>query len=66
VVHEVPRIDHRMPRGVLAGHQYHVREAGPDGDGSLNWHSCVEMHWLPVRLLRTVSDVAPAPAIILS
>jgi Protein of unknown function (DUF2891) len=43
-----------------------VHEVGPDGDGSLDWHSCVEMHWLLVRLLRTVSDAVPAPAIMLS
>ena len=31
--------------------------------GSLDWHSCVEMHWLLVRLLRTVGDAVPAPEI---
>jgi hypothetical protein len=31
--------------------------------GSLDWHSCVEMHWLLVRLLRTAGDVVPAPQI---
>jgi hypothetical protein len=27
--------------------------------GSLDWHSCVEMHWLLVRLLRLAGDVMP-------
>ena len=28
--------------------------------GSLDWHSCVEMHWLLVRLLRLAEDRVPA------
>ncbi len=28
--------------------------------GSFDWHSCVEMHWVLVRLLRTCSDVIPS------
>jgi hypothetical protein len=28
--------------------------------GSLDWHSCVEMHWLLVRLLRLLPDAVPA------
>jgi hypothetical protein len=28
--------------------------------GSFDWHSCVEMHWLLVRLLRTVPSALPA------
>ena len=31
--------------------------------GSLDWHSCVEMHWLLVRLLRIAGDAVPASAI---
>jgi hypothetical protein len=31
--------------------------------GSLDWHSCVEMHWLLVRLLRLAGDFVPAGAI---
>src|SRR3984885_15087540 len=31
--------------------------------GSLDWHSCVEMHWLLVRLLRVASGVVPAAQI---
>jgi hypothetical protein len=28
--------------------------------GSLDWHSCVEMHWLLIRLLRLAGDRVPA------
>src|SRR5579859_1805213 len=28
--------------------------------GSFDWHSCVEMHWLLVRLLRAVPDSVPS------
>jgi hypothetical protein len=31
--------------------------------GSLDWHSCVEMHWLLVRLLRLANSVVPAAQI---
>jgi hypothetical protein len=31
--------------------------------GSLDWHSCVEMHWLLVRLLRLAGGVVPAAQI---
>jgi hypothetical protein len=31
--------------------------------GSLDWHSCVEMHWLLVRLLRLAGDFVPADEI---
>ena len=31
--------------------------------GSLDWHSCVEMHWLLVRLLRVLPDAVPADEI---
>ncbi len=31
--------------------------------GSLDWHSCVEMHWLLVRLLRIAPDAVPADEI---
>src|SRR5262249_22289650 len=27
--------------------------------GSFDWHSCVEMHWLLVRLLRSAADCVP-------
>ncbi len=32
------------------------REAHPVFYGSFDWHSCVEMHWVIVRLLRLVPD----------
>src|SRR6202167_613989 len=31
--------------------------------GSLDWHSCVEMHWVLVRLLRVAGDAVPAAEI---
>ena len=31
--------------------------------GSFDWHSCVEMHWLLVRLLRIAEDVVPGKEI---
>lgn len=30
--------------------------------GSYDWHSCVEMHWLLIRLLRTIPNAVPAAA----
>jgi len=38
---------------------YRPRERTPVFFGSYDWHSCVEMHWLLVRLLRTAGDVVP-------
>ncbi|MGH8910440.1 MAG: DUF2891 domain-containing protein [Egibacteraceae bacterium] len=35
------------------------RDLHPAFYGSLDWHSCVEMHWVLVRLLRTVPDQVP-------
>jgi hypothetical protein len=35
------------------------RQRTPVFYGSFDWHSCVEMHWLLVRLLRTVPDAVP-------
>ncbi len=40
------------------------REITPVFYGSYDWHSCVEMHWLLVRLLRTVPDSVPAAEIV--
>jgi hypothetical protein len=34
------------------------REGHPVFYGSFDWHSCVEMHWVIVRLLRLVPDAA--------
>ncbi|HEX6858416.1 MAG TPA: DUF2891 family protein, partial [Streptosporangiaceae bacterium] len=36
-----------------------VRDRSPVFFGSLDWHSCVEMHWLLVRLLRVSGDAVP-------
>ena len=35
------------------------REAHPVFYGSFDWHSCVEMHWVIVRLLRLVPEAVP-------
>lgn len=35
------------------------RQRTPVFYGSFDWHSCVEMHWLLIRLLRTVPDAVP-------
>src|SRR5579859_3305269 len=35
------------------------RERTPVFFGSFDWHSCVEMHWVLVRLLRVVPDAVP-------
>lgn len=39
------------------------RDLTPVFYGSLDWHSCVEMHWLLVRLLRAVPDAVPGEEI---
>lgn len=36
------------------------REAHPVFYGSFDWHSCVEMHWVLVRLLRSIPDASSA------
>ncbi|MGZ3674884.1 MAG: DUF2891 domain-containing protein [Ktedonobacterales bacterium] len=38
---------------------YRPRERTPVFYGSFDWHSCVEMHWLLVRLLRAAGDHVP-------
>jgi Protein of unknown function (DUF2891) len=35
------------------------RERTPVFFGSFDWHSCVEMHWVLVRLLRVMPDAVP-------
>ncbi|HEV2106646.1 MAG TPA: DUF2891 domain-containing protein, partial [Thermomicrobiales bacterium] len=37
------------------------REFHPAFYGCFDWHSCVEMHWVIVRLLRHVPEAVPAP-----
>lgn len=39
------------------------RERTPVFYGSYDWHSCVEMHWLLVRLLKAAPDAVPAARI---
>lgn len=39
------------------------RDRTPVFFGSFDWHSCVEMHWILVRLLRLVPDAVPAQVI---
>jgi len=39
---------------------FRPRARTPAFYGSYDWHSCVEMHWLLVRLLRVAEDVIPA------
>ena len=42
-----------------AGSLPRPRELHPAFFGSLDWHSCVEMHWVLVRLLRLTPDRVP-------
>jgi hypothetical protein len=42
---------------------YRPRARTPVFYGSYDWHSCVEMHWLLLRLLRIAADVIPAKEI---
>ncbi|MGE5135059.1 MAG: DUF2891 domain-containing protein [Gemmatimonadota bacterium] len=42
---------------------YRPRARTPVFYGSYDWHSCVEMHWLLVRLLRVAPDAVPAAEI---
>jgi Protein of unknown function (DUF2891) len=37
------------------------RDRNPVFFGSFDWHSCVEMHWLLIRLLRVAPDAVPQP-----
>jgi len=39
------------------------RDRNPVFYGSFDWHSCVEMHWLLVRLLRAAEESVPAAAV---
>ncbi|MGH2429841.1 MAG: DUF2891 domain-containing protein [Candidatus Limnocylindria bacterium] len=51
-----------MPHFVATGREdYRThRELHPAFYGSYDWHSCVEMHWTIVRLVRQVPDLAAA------
>jgi hypothetical protein len=39
------------------------RDRTPVFFGSLDWHSCVEMHWVLVRLLKVAGDAVPSAVI---
>ncbi len=42
---------------------YRPRARTPVFYGSFDWHSCVQMHWLLVRLLRVAGDAVPGSEI---
>jgi hypothetical protein len=42
---------------------FRPRARTPAFYGSYDWHSCVEMHWLLLRLLRVAGDAVPAQEI---
>src|SRR5919198_3623125 len=46
-----------------AGERHSARELHPAFYGSFDWHSCVEMHWALVGLLRLVPELDAAPDI---
>jgi len=54
-------IYHTMTRP--GGFPYRPRARTPVFYGSFDWHSCVEMHWALVRLLRVAGDTVPASEI---
>src|ERR1700684_3481561 len=56
---EVPSGVHHTTRA-LGEFPFRPRARTPVFYGSFDWHSCVEMHWLLVRLLRTVPEHVPA------
>ena len=56
---EFPTVVHQVLTG--PGHlAVRPRDLTPVFYGSFDWHSCVEMHWLLVRLLRVAGDVVAA------
>ena len=59
---EFPTIVHQVLTGPGDG-PVRPRDLTPVFYGSLDWHSCVEMHWLLIRLLRVAGDVVPASQI---
>jgi hypothetical protein len=42
---------------------YRPRARNPVFYGSFDWHSCVEMHWLLIRLLKVTPDAVPVTEI---
>jgi hypothetical protein len=62
VVREYPnKLDHVMNGDADVASP---RTLHPAFYGSYDWHSCVHMHWLLARLLRTVPSLPQAPAIV--
>jgi hypothetical protein len=62
VVREYPnKLDHVMNGDADVASP---RTLHPAFYGSYDWHSCVHMHWLLVRLLRSASSLTEAPAIV--
>jgi hypothetical protein len=57
VIREFPHYEPLLETGV--GPVARPRERHPAFYGSYDWHSCVEMHWVLVRLLRTVPEHVP-------
>jgi hypothetical protein len=58
VVTEYPNATQHVMAG--PGEDVEPRTIHPVFYGSFDWHSCVHMHWLIVRLLRTFPDLAGA------
>src|SRR5215475_13508859 len=59
---EFPADVHHMMSGPGDG-PFRPRARTPVFYGSLDWHSCVEMHWLLIRLLRVAADHVPVDQI---
>jgi Protein of unknown function (DUF2891) len=55
---EFPASMHHQMNGP-GDYPYRPRARTPVFYGSFDWHSCVQMHWLLVRLMRTVNDSVP-------
>jgi hypothetical protein len=56
---EFPASMHHMMKGP-GDYPYRPRARTPVFYGSFDWHSCVQMHWLLIRLMRTANDLVPA------
>src|SRR3954465_13987747 len=58
---EFPHATHAVVRG--PGEPSRPRELHPAFHGAYDWHSCVHMHWLLVRLLTELPGEVDAAAI---
>ncbi|HEV2067075.1 MAG TPA: DUF2891 domain-containing protein [Thermomicrobiales bacterium] len=58
ITREYPNMPHFIATG--PGPYPTHREFHPAFYGCFDWHSCVEMHWVVVRLLRLFPDAVPA------